>query len=151
MGRRAVAFRRVDQARMEFEEKADKKGFVYFVTNPQNETVKIGFSKNLHRRMEVLQTGNDVKLLHYASFAMVPHAERVIHKLFADQRLINEWFKHTDELDQFIECIEDFTDEHGDGVIGAVGIESIINDWANSYGRKNGAPVERACEDRGED
>lgn len=146
---KAAKLRRIDCVRMEQEEATGKDGIIYFVTNPDCETVKIGFSTNLARRMEVLQTGNHVKLLQYACFRMVPHAERVIHKLFAHERLINEWFKHTDELDQFIECIEDYTDENGDGVIGAAGIEAIIADWANSYGRKNGVAVDKPCGDRG--
>ena len=121
--------------RMEVEIAAGKFGTIYFVTNPESETVKIGFTTSLSRRMEVLQTGNHVSLLAYSGFRSVPQVERIIHRIFKAERIKNEWFRHTDELDQFIECFEEFQDENEVDAIGTDDLKAVLDDWSNSYGR----------------
>lgn len=128
-----------DLKRMELEHSQGKSGWIYFVTNPEAETVKIGFSVDLARRMEVLQTGNHVRLLEYAGFLSVPYAERVIQRIFRDLRLHGEWFKHTGELDDMIQCFEDKADECGDGHLTPLDVVDAIADWSNSYGRGSSA------------
>lgn len=124
-----------DLKRMELEHSRGKSGWIYFVTNAEAETVKIGFSVDLGRRMEVLQTGNHVRLMEYAGFRSAPYAERVIQRIFRDQRLHGEWFKHTDELDDMIQCFEDKADERDGGLLTPADVVDAIDDWANSYGR----------------
>ncbi|MBX5206737.1 GIY-YIG nuclease family protein [Rhizobium sp. NZLR11] len=134
---RSAIVKSVEIATMEAEHRAKKFGTVYFVTNPDQETVKIGFTKHLGRRMEVLQTGNHVHLLAYSGFRSTPQAERILHRLLRKHRIRNEWFTHADEVDELIECFEDFIDETDDfeRPLTAEDIEFVLNDWANSYGR----------------
>lgn len=132
-----------DLHRMAKEFAAGKIGLIYFVTNPEAETVKIGYSANFHRRLEVIQTGNHVQLLAYSGFRSVPFTERLIHRLFKDQRILNEWFRHTDDLDNLIQCFEEYTDEHDGEALGPDAVSLVFDDWSNSFGKGRSAAA--AC------
>lgn len=130
-----------DLKRMEDEYDADKTGMIYFVTNPEASTVKVGFSSNFRRRKEVLQTGNHIELIWYSGFSSVPFAERLIHRFFKRDRILNEWFHHTIELEQLISCFEDKSEELDGCALEPSDVALVFEDWANSYGRGRSANV----------
>lgn len=72
------------------------------------EKQKIGFSKNVERRLSTLQTGNsDLLRLHHA--VDVPddqarHVENTIHKEYSYLRIKGEWFRMSPEQARL--CVE---------------------------------------------
>ncbi len=69
--------------------------FLYVIGNKSNRQ-KIGFSKNVEKRLKTLQTGNSEELLlHY--YVSVPEnrvriLEKKIHQELSYKRLKGEWF-----------------------------------------------------------
>lgn len=114
-----------------------KVGYIYFITNPEARTVKIGFATDVHRRLESIQTGNHVQLMLHSGFKSAPYVERIIHRVLAPYRIFNEWFRHDDEVEQLIVCFEDIDlDLGGDNpLLTEADIVKAFSDWANSFGR----------------
>lgn len=67
----------------------------YFVEALGLDSVKIGTSSNLRRRLSKLQTGSAVPLILLAT-TTVP--ERALHTRFAADRISGEWFRKTPAL-----------------------------------------------------
>ena len=80
---------------------------IYFIQNGHKKApIKIGHTKNnIRNRMDLLQTGNPVKLKLLA-VVDIDHrgVEGQIHKKFKEQRIIGEWFKCCPELLEFIKA-----------------------------------------------
>lgn len=133
--------RRSDIVEIQREIDCDKIGHIYFITNPEAETVKIGYATDTNRRLESLQTGNHVKLLMYSAFPGSVQVERIIHRAVKEFKIINEWFHHTSKLDQLISCFEDQLFERDDyeTPLSPSEVEFVIDDWMNSYGRGRSA------------
>ena len=74
------------------------KGFVYFIQQISEETgeefYKVGFTKNLEKRLRELKTGNpnSLKIKFYIPECN-PSFERYMHLLLDRFRLSGEWFK----------------------------------------------------------
>lgn len=74
---------------------------VYFIQEPATHAIKIGFSTNLRKRLESLQSANPYQL---ALLGALPDhdekAEKRLHKRFDIYRLEGEWFTKdiTDEV-----------------------------------------------------
>lgn len=76
------------------------KGYLYIIRNTNSGRCKIGFSNNPEKRLKSLQTGSDALLeIAYKSpeICAPQEIEGVLHKEFADKRVIGEWFDLTVE------------------------------------------------------
>jgi hypothetical protein len=88
-------------------------GVVYFMANLAMETVKVGYTTNLKKRLDVLQTGNHNRL-EICCFIRAPRVvEQLIHQALVPFVIRNEWFKHDASVDGLIRKIEEFEIEHG--------------------------------------
>lgn len=74
----------------------NKLGCVYFITTSSHIGIKIGFSKNLQRRLKQLQTANAEKLeVLYVIEDATMDTERFYHKYFSDvYNIRNEWYDY---------------------------------------------------------
>lgn len=81
-------------------------GFVYFITDGDRGTVKIGFSTDPKSRMASLQTSTPSKLELLATIEGDMQTERQLHQRFAEYRVSGEWFRLADDLVEFIESIK---------------------------------------------
>lgn len=79
-------------------------GLIYFIQNPYNKRIKIGFTKNLEQRLHTFRVSSghepDIKLIIKGSL----YQEKELHKKFNAYRVpeYNEWFSNSDEILQFI-------------------------------------------------
>lgn len=72
-----------------------KAGFVYVILDTEDNSRKLGKSKNVARRIQAIQTGNPHKLIVEYCLAVknMAKAESSLHLLFAAKRLRKgEWF-----------------------------------------------------------
>ena len=148
MGRRAVAFTEDSVSRairavkkkcgvalshLDFEQlRASRSdGFIYFITSSQEGFLKIGWASNPDRRLETLQTGNHNRLSFLFYVRAPAYLERIAQKIFKSERIINEWFNYTDELDHFVEWLELSCGYHeGAPHLGYEQIVEIVENWA---------------------
>lgn len=74
-------------------------GYVYLVEDTGKETYKIGVTKNMKHRISRLQNGNSSELYIISQyFSNYPYRlEKMLHLHFYDKRVLNEWFKLTQE------------------------------------------------------
>lgn len=97
----------------------DKTGFVYLVENENTDLCKIGYSKDVFRRVTQLQTANPLKVVilyrYFSIDALKLEAE--LHKYYEENKVRGEWFKLTNlqknnflavasKLDKNIEILE---------------------------------------------
>jgi len=70
---------------------------VYFIADTTNDVVKIGYSKDIKKRLKQLQTsnGNVLVLLGYMNGNEAE--EKYTHQLFSEYKLQGEWF-HLNEI-----------------------------------------------------
>jgi hypothetical protein len=92
-------------------------GFVYFVTD--GEAIKIGWSKQIVKRISSLQSSSGRKLEVLATFAGGQYQERMLHHRFEHLRFQGEWFWIDDEIIDFIKFLGEASrlisiDEHYD-------------------------------------
>lgn len=66
--------------------------FVYLIGNEANSLVKIGFSKNVSRRLSELDRMSPVRLTLLATFPGGKVLETLLHVRFATYRTRGEWF-----------------------------------------------------------
>lgn len=74
------------------------KYYVYFIRAGNRGAIKIGIARNIQRRLDALQVGNQYKLNLIASIPCVSrkHAEGMeskIHRFFRRQNIRGEWFQ----------------------------------------------------------
>jgi DNA-binding XRE family transcriptional regulator len=64
---------------------------IYLISH-ENKFLKIGYTKNIHKRLKELQTSSPVKLevLHLIEGNI--HLEKELHQLFCELRTSGEWF-----------------------------------------------------------
>lgn len=78
------------------------KGFVYLIMDRLNMRLKIGTSKDPHKRLLALQTGNSGKLELLTYFPGNSKLERQYHKTFAAHHSHGEWFIYSNDIiDEF--------------------------------------------------
>lgn len=100
-----VGFDSVDEYIEKRDDNNDKNtGFVYFVQS--GDSVKIGYAKDVNKRIKSLQTGNQEKLLLIGYIVGDLKKESEIHGMFDDYRLTGEWFKYSDEIREYIDSLE---------------------------------------------
>lgn len=76
---------------------------VYFILAPEVNRIKIGYTTNLEKRLDYLQTHSPctLKLLHYIEYASIM-VERKLHKRFAELHHHGEWFEFRGSLKTFV-------------------------------------------------
>lgn len=79
------------------------KGTIYFVQAHDGEPVKIGFSRDVKRRINAIQKSNGSRLVTLGLMDGDLDVEKTIHTKFANLRLHGEWFLPGQELLNFIE------------------------------------------------
>jgi len=101
------------------------KGYVYFVTDPGSDLVKIGYSKNPWARLSELRRTYGVALSVVATVKTVEKSETTVHAALAEFRHEGEWFKKSDCIKSLISAVSD----------GKVTTVAEIRSYADSYGR----------------
>lgn len=76
----------------ELDAKSERAGLCYFIGAPGEPLVKIGFSKDVHSRLDWLRstTGQPLEILATARGGRA--REAYYHRVFQDHALGNEWF-----------------------------------------------------------
>jgi hypothetical protein len=81
--------------------------FVYFILNEGSSAIKIGYAKDLAKRMKALQTSSPTQLrlirsVQVEGLKAAQELEQSLHKQFHGIRLSGEWFKAEAHLLEFI-------------------------------------------------
>jgi hypothetical protein len=88
---------------------------IYFIQNPSDQKIKIGYSSNPNIRKRQLQTGSSSNISHKLLLVLPGgrKREKDLHQNFYNYHSHNEWFEPTQEIfdfiklqtiDEFIEC-----------------------------------------------
>lgn len=85
--------------------------YVYFILDAERRAIKIGFSGSPRSRLASLQIAHAVPLRLLGVVEAVPAAEGQLHRMFARQRLMGEWFADSralrEEVDYRRELVTD--------------------------------------------
>ncbi|WP_341959220.1 DUF1376 domain-containing protein [Pseudomonas sp. RC10] len=81
------------------------KGYVYFVTDPSSDLVKVGYSKNPWARLSELRRSHGVALSVVATIKTVEKSETPVHVALTEFHADGEWFHKTDAIKGLIEAI----------------------------------------------
>ncbi|MCU7218039.1 DUF1376 domain-containing protein [Pseudomonas sp. VE 196-7] len=100
------------------------KGYVYFVTAPDSDLVKIGYSKNPWARLSELRRSHGVALSVVATIKTVDKSETTVHAALSEFREEGEWFRKS-------ECVKALISAVSDGKVTTV---AGIRSYADSYG-----------------
>lgn len=104
-GRLGRLYARATRARIDTLSR-DAEGRSYLYVIGAERTVKIGRALNPHSRLKELQTGHDRALYLLAAVPCHACVERAVHARFAYLRTTGEWFRLTDELEQFVRDLQ---------------------------------------------
>ncbi|MGT6664076.1 DUF1376 domain-containing protein [Escherichia coli] len=99
------------------------RGYVYFVTSTEMDTVKIGYSKNPWARLGELRRSYGSSLSVVATIKTVEKSELSIHALLSDYRVNGEWFVKSD-------CIKSLITQIAEGKITTV---EATNNYVSNY------------------
>lgn len=77
-------------------------GWVYFVEAGPKGPIKIGWSQEVDRRIEILQVANAQTLKLLGKIPGTMQDEQALHKRFAHLRIQGEWFKNASEIESFV-------------------------------------------------
>ncbi len=99
------------------------RGYVYFVTSTEMDTVKIGYSKNPWARLGELRRSYGSNLSVVATIKTVEKSESSIHALLSDYRVNGEWFVKS-------ECIKSLITQIVEGKITTV---EATNNYVSNY------------------
>ena len=77
-------------------------GYIYVIGNKEYKLCKIGFSKNVFKRIKSIQTGCPFELeifcVVYGDYVM----EKKLHRKYQNLKMNGEWFKYEGELEKSI-------------------------------------------------
>lgn len=74
-------------------EKCPVEGFVYLIKNPLNNSVKIGKTKDLQKRLSAIRNGlPQAELFAFKKVENTTYEEGRMHKIFKKKRIEREWF-----------------------------------------------------------
>lgn len=76
----------------EYWEAHRKTGSIYFIRNRREDTIKIGHSRDVRRRMQELQVGNSARLQLIGAVAASISIEPIIHHQLMEGHIAGEWF-----------------------------------------------------------
>ncbi|EFQ6907328.1 DUF1376 domain-containing protein [Escherichia coli] len=99
------------------------RGYVYFVTSTEMDTVKIGYSKNPWARLGELRRSYGSNLSVVATIKTVEKSESSIHALLSDYQVNGEWFVKS-------ECIKSLITQIVEGKITTV---EATNNYVSNY------------------
>jgi KilA-N domain/Meiotically up-regulated gene 113 len=97
----------------------DTSGFIYLVHISESNFYKIGYTKNIIKRLSTLQTANALELVIIERFFSLnaKYLEMQIHKHYEFQRVRGEWFQFSKEqVKDFVSVINNL-DKDGDNFI----------------------------------
>lgn len=97
----------------------DISGFIYLVHIKGSNFYKIGYTKNVIKRLATLQTANALELVIVERFFSLKarYLEKEIHKYYESQRVRGEWFQFSEEqVKNFVSTINNL-DKRGDEYI----------------------------------
>jgi hypothetical protein len=77
-------------------------GYIYFIQGQATKLIKIGFAKDVKRRVKTLQTGSPDKLVILHSFAASRWNEKEIHFELGQHKSHGEWFFPHQQVFDFI-------------------------------------------------
>ena len=81
---------------------SNRKGFVYFVQSVGGEAIKIGFAKDVRKRLRALQGASPYQLKVLLVLEGGQKFETELHRKFKKSKLMNEWYKPSTDLIDFI-------------------------------------------------
>lgn len=81
-------------------------GLVYVIGNKSGGFCKIGFTRNVHKRIVEIQIGCPLPLEIFCVVYGTMKTEQLLHKKYKDYRLNGEWFKYEGLLKENIEKTE---------------------------------------------
>lgn len=76
---------------------------VYFAKNPASGLIKIGYTKNVSRRLSQLRVEFKARVSLLGLLQGDKIEEEKLHELFSSQRVTGEWFRECPEILDFIE------------------------------------------------
>lgn len=76
---------------------------IYFIQAHDGGPIKIGWAKNIDKRIAEIQRMSPSQLRVLNTFDSSEEDERILHKYFKRIRLYGEWFEPTDELLAFVQ------------------------------------------------
>ncbi len=81
--------------------------------------VKIGTSRSVKDRIDQLQTGNPQEIEVLAVFEEQAFREYAIHKTFVHLNIRGEWFRYTEEIENYLKVLEqrEYEFKHWDEII----------------------------------
>lgn len=103
---------------------ADFKGYLYFISSPDLETVKIGYSRNPWARLSELRRKYGSSLSVVATIKTVDKAEHSIHSILSQYRVEGEWFTKCECINALISAV----------VAGEITTVEATKDYVDNYG-----------------
>jgi hypothetical protein len=86
----------------------DGDGCIYFIQGISGGLIKIGYAKDIYRRLKNLQASCPLPLKILAVIRGSLDSESNLHSRFAKNRKHGEWFEPTEQLSIFINSLDDF-------------------------------------------
>lgn len=84
---------------------------IYFIITEDKKYVKIGFTKDLKKRLVALQNANPTELSVLKTINGGFHEEQIIHRKLSKHHHRLEWFHYNKETGEFINNIKDVNEE----------------------------------------
>ena len=81
--------------------------YIYVVMAESTNKVKIGFAKDVKKRLKSLATGCPYELKLITSFPASMQYEKEIHKKFSKHRSRGEWFDYKDEIVAWVDSLKE--------------------------------------------
>lgn len=89
----------------------DAEGYVYFVSGFQTDEsfglIKVGYASDWKARIAVLQTSLPFNLDVIAIYSGTREDEKRVHALLKSSHERREWFRHDDDVEQFLYDLQD--------------------------------------------
>jgi hypothetical protein len=84
-----------------------KRGYVYFIATQSERAVKIGWSTNIAKRLDILQSANPEKLRLVGVVQAGKAKEAEYHKRFGGHRIRGEWYRLPGPIRSFLKMLWD--------------------------------------------
>jgi len=85
----------------------DQIGYIYFISSPTQDAVKVGFAQEVYTRHKSLQTGNPADLTLVGTVRATYGAEMELHKMLKGRRIRLEWYRDDEVIGSIINSIQD--------------------------------------------
>ncbi len=100
----------IEEIEKDIPEKTDPKkeeGSVYLIQGETTKRIKIGWSKNVEKRIKALESSEKLRLL-YEIIGVTKDDEKALHTLFQDYRIKDEWFEPHKLILEYISFLQRF-------------------------------------------